>query len=332
MGAKIALEACPHEYGFFDGFDSTPCDIYVVDPETGTVSHLTTGSNPVWSPDGQRMLFTHRTDARRDQGVYIVNADGSNVSKVATGLSPAWTPDGANISYTSGPCGEQCIYLAQPDGSGASTIASGVFSSYPYSWSPRGSHVTYIAINSTPASVGLYVVAVTPGSAASKPLSAPDTAPGVASWFPDGKRVVFLGRVHKSHDIYAAGIEDAHQTRLTTIGDIEGPVKVSPDGLRIAFLRSEAEEWGLHTVSAKGSDLNFLTKGMTGHVWTYAWSPDGKRLVVLTREQDNYGLWLVNADGSSLARLAELRATPDKPIATVRALSWGWSQSPMYPN
>ena len=46
--------------------------------------------NPIWSPDGTKILFTRDRDG--NQELYVMNSDGSNV---------VWSPDGLKIAYTS---------------------------------------------------------------------------------------------------------------------------------------------------------------------------------------------------------------------------------------
>jgi len=48
-----------------------------------------TGSEPDWSPDGNRLAFT------RDLSIYTVAADGSNPALLTSGTSPSWRPSDA---------------------------------------------------------------------------------------------------------------------------------------------------------------------------------------------------------------------------------------------
>jgi len=60
-------------------------------------------SNPDWSPDGQKLAFTHGGEDSawpwRVAYVVIVNADGSNlVPTQLSGSAPAWSPDGTQLA------------------------------------------------------------------------------------------------------------------------------------------------------------------------------------------------------------------------------------------
>jgi len=71
--------------------------ITIFDPGTGGTSDLTTGADPVWSPDGSLIAFARGTD-----GIYTIGPDGSNETRILRShhgrylwyLSPEWSPTG----------------------------------------------------------------------------------------------------------------------------------------------------------------------------------------------------------------------------------------------
>lgn len=68
-------------------------DIWVVDPETGSTTQLTTHAAsdglPTWSPNGRQIAFV--SDRGGSWGIYVMDANGNNVEKVADwGNHPDW--------------------------------------------------------------------------------------------------------------------------------------------------------------------------------------------------------------------------------------------------
>jgi Tol biopolymer transport system component len=85
-----------------------------------TEGRISTGHEPAWSPDGQRLVFdVEGSSEQMSPGLYIVNADGSNLTKIVSpdgpveGAFPVWSPDGTRIAWHT-----NCdIMTIRPDGS-----------------------------------------------------------------------------------------------------------------------------------------------------------------------------------------------------------------------
>jgi dipeptidyl aminopeptidase/acylaminoacyl peptidase len=111
-------------------------DIYVVDEEGAHETKLTCTKQveevPVWSPDGQKIVFVevHSGD------LYVINADGTNEARLttlpsgysedATALgSPAWSPDGKRIAFIdANKYGESELDVINADGSGRRSLTN----------------------------------------------------------------------------------------------------------------------------------------------------------------------------------------------------------------
>ena len=107
-------------------------DIYVTDCDSTNLRRMTegrisTGHEPAWSPDGQRLVFDENQNLEFDTVpayLYIINADGTNRTQIvapdgpAEGDFPVWSPDGARIAWQGG-CN---IVMIRPDGSDKVTV------------------------------------------------------------------------------------------------------------------------------------------------------------------------------------------------------------------
>ena len=86
--------------------------------------------------------------------------------------------------------------------------------------------------------------------------------------------------------------------------------KWSPDGKRLAFLRSVNNDFGLWTVNAVGGEEKQLTTGRLSPVAysilpyhrlqssDFGWSPDGSKLVYISKRSGQRNLWIIAADGT----------------------------------
>src|SRR6266542_2892539 len=97
------------------GVDNT--DLYAVNPDGTGVSDLTNTlaaeSDPVWSPDGKKVVFT-RTEITGSEGqalvessgLYVMNGEGSGLRRIydcgtdrCRVRHPAWSPDGSRLAF-----------------------------------------------------------------------------------------------------------------------------------------------------------------------------------------------------------------------------------------
>ena len=145
---------------FFEEYASGK-DIYVMNADGSDVRRLTgrhgapdweSDTNPCWSPDGKRIVFTSfREDAILAGGnndIYVMDADGNNQQNIRPSLArdmyPCWSSDGAQIVFASvvssipgvkpTPGASYIdIYVMNSDGSGVKRLTEHPF----YASSPR---------------------------------------------------------------------------------------------------------------------------------------------------------------------------------------------------
>ncbi len=130
--------------------------IQVVDADPSDPSDQNT--SPVWSPDGEVLLFLHRCISAGGFGCpfqfYLIDRPGGGLRKIREFpesppfsppevLAPAWSPDGTKIAFIMGPFD---IYIMNADGSELRAVAPLPTSSggdWEPAWSPDGTHLVF---------------------------------------------------------------------------------------------------------------------------------------------------------------------------------------------
>jgi len=298
-GARPAEAAYPGGNGkiaFISNRDGSN-DIRTMNPDGSGATKLTNDggvdSAPVWSPDGQRLVYQGVDDR-----IWVINADGTGAMELTpTGCEagPTWSPDGQRIAFY-GDLDHACessdlaidIWVMNADGTGATRLTGGVPAQESYSdpaWSPDGQKIAFHAdaFIGTGADGGygqLYTMNPD-GSEVTQltfhnHLQDPDPIyPQYPSWSPDGSRIAFDAEDSPAdpgstdaEQIWVVNADGSGKTRLT---DNQAPTFYdlaawSPDGQRIAFqcqfdqgVPGPTTDAEICTMNADGSGLVQLT-------------------------------------------------------------------------
>jgi len=142
------------------------------------------------------------------------------------------------------------------------------------------------------------------------------------AWTPDGREIVF--EESETHELFSVrsdlrAVEVASgRVRRITRGLRAREPDVSPDGMRIAFVRQMGDRTELATVAADGTDLSAVTASAPGTQWSGpSWSPGGEVIAAARMlPSGQVDLVLVDPDGGALRLLTDDRARDVEPTWT----------------
>lgn len=307
-----------------DGTDATgsTVNIWAVNRDGSGATALTrlavaASMNPVWSPDGSRILYG--TDRALDQtdttgaslNLWVMNADGSGAKPLTFlehtslnwwGPSYAWSPDGARIAYTSmraldgsdSDGNSDNVWIMNADGTNGAPLTrfTKVATLFEMAWSPDGTQIAFVSRGA---------------------LDGSDT-PGM------------------TYNIWVARTDGSGISPLTRLTGLSWNVSPqwSPDGTRIVYASNRpldgtdaaAVTFNLWVMNADGTGQNALTTSSTisaifGLGFPVTWSPDSSRIAFDYSRDLNTdvlgptsNIWSVGADGTDLKPLTRL-TSPD---------------------
>ena len=317
------------------------CDhgLYVMNADGTGLRRLTrnatlgAGADPVWSPNGRKLVFVTRPARSRARcgpagrckdEIYVMNADGTGLRRLTRNTvddsSPVWSPDGGKIAFVRVRSNQTAnIYVMNADGGGQRRLTP-TLRRRPWvelAWSPDWTKITFVASGWYRGAGDIFVMNAD-GSDVRNVTNTVTTSFDFA-WSPDGRRIAYLdydGLRGASAPLYVVNADGTGKQRLT------GPLMVdlgspswSLDGRTIAFTGRGGD---IYTVHADGTGLRKLTAGPGWYVGS-EWSPDGRRILFLSGRDDpgrGTDLFVMNADGSGQRNLTHT------PGVSEHAASW----------
>ena len=272
--------------------------IWTVSPDGTGAAQLTSAvapsTEPEWSPDGTKILYTRGTFDQRQ--VRVMNADGTGDAHVFGpgnygAYSPTWSPDGRQIAfvyphYVSPGCcffGSN-LYTADADGSDARRRHSTLepVQILGLEWSPRGDEISYTAEDRSSGVRVLIAWRATRGGGTRTLVPSEELENKyAAAWSPDGVRIAYLRDAYppQSPEIISADADGSNQAPLTDNLEDEHDVDWSPDGMKVVY---SGQEPGcsancspeLHVMSADGTGRVRLTDTLAAET-----SPDWQPMI-----------------------------------------------------
>lgn len=283
---------------------------------------LTTGDSdnysPTFSPDGTQIAFA---SFRTDNGeIYLMDLNGRIRRRVTfttdfNDSSPTFLTTPNYLFYSSEPKASREVKVVIQS-SGSTPIYAGFNLTHIHSkitravlpvsfgarvprTSPAGDQVVYES--NTDGNLELYLLdlaginlaQLTPEDIEPKRITFNETDDGSPTFFPDGKRIMFVSSRNEVNQLYTIGIDGQNETHFNPNPyDCYNPT-VSPDGKTIAYASARDGDWEIYLINTDGKNERRITNDI-GRSIQPAFSPDGRHLVFVSDRSDTFHIYLMS--------------------------------------
>ncbi len=276
--------------------------------------------SPTFSPDGRQIAFS---SFRADNGeLYLMDLNGRLRQRVTyttdfNDSSPAFLTTPNYLFYSSEPKSSREVKVVIQS-SGSTPIFAGFNLTHIHSkitrqvlavsfgarvprTSPAGNQVVYES--NADGNLELYLLNLdgvdlakfTPEDITPKRITFNETDDGSPTFFPDGKRIMFVSSRNDVNQLYTVDIDGQNETHFNPSRYGCYNPTVSPDGQTIAYVSERDDDWEIYLIDADGKNERRVTNGI-GRSIQPAFSPDGRHLVFVSDRSDTFHIYLMSFD------------------------------------
>ena len=222
---------------------------------------------------------------------------------------PSFSPDGQSVAFAwNGPAQDNFdIYVRKIGSTALRRVTSSPLQDYSPAWSPDGQSIAFLRKRPDSGSATLLTVSAQGGperKIAGISTDILEPQPFLA-WMPDGRWLVTPDRESEREPVglFLISTKDGAKKRLTRPpGDqMDLSPAISPDGRRLAFLRSHSE--GVQSIYVLPLTARFFSGGepqplpafFNVRLATPQWAPNGKELLFAANPETGFAIWRTRA-------------------------------------
>lgn len=210
------------------------------------------------------------------------------------GYEPAWSPDGNEIAYIY----DNSLYVMNSDGSNKRELATDIME--PPIWSPSGDYILYIG--HSPSTLWVLVRIDVNGDNRTI-LCGGTTEPRLASWSPDGQKIVFITW---NGFLSVINVDGNNLHTLTDSVHTPETPRWSPDMNKLLFTKGADSDRDMYLINSDGSNLIRLPIDST-YETQVQFSTDGTKVIFNGSNPIMDHIFSVNLDGSGFYNLTDNR-------------------------
>ncbi|WP_084398016.1 alpha/beta hydrolase family protein [Henriciella aquimarina] len=293
-------------------------DLWIIDVKSGDQRPLVTGgppaSGPVWSPEGDKLLYSTVKDGKPElRLLYLDSGDSFSLAQFEEGpRGAAWSPDGSKIAVSMFVPGDKPSFATppdQPEGAEWNDPVK-VIDDLTFRFDGQG----YLEDGTEQ----VFVLSASGGSPRQLTDGEADMSNPV--WLDDDTLLVTGNKAEDrdidtvESEIYALELSDLSMRALTSRdGPDQSPV-VSPDGKTIAFRGYDDhvlayEQANLYLMDADGSNVREIAADLDISMGHTEWAPNGRSLYVQGENAGNIDLFEITTGGKSSIAVTGLGGT-----------------------
>ena len=294
--------------------------IFVMEATGESVRRLTDfGFNPVWSQDGQEILFgtqaigaTQRSRSAANSELWAVDFATGETRQVFAGdaVQPHWSPHGYRIAYWAISGGRRDIWTINRSGGEPVAVTNHAAVDWNPVWSPDGQYLYFSSARG--GSMNLWRVSLDEETGETlgepEPVTTAASGDGIhLTLSADGKRMAYAV-ANTTANIMKVEFDPVKKTVVgepvvVTGGSVTTSTPdVSPDGESFVFMRAGAQE-DLYIGGSSGEGIRQLTNDIYNDRFP-RWSHDGNKIGFYSDRSGDYQLWTINPDGGGLEQLS----------------------------